>query len=564
MDEVASDHLDRLRTAVLKRYTAGMTAKWITENTLYAGQPYSYDDHEYQEEILNDTSQESNTQKCSQVGLSEANARKALARVNMLTPYTVAYTLPTAHFAGTFTKTRIDPVIEGSKLLRGNIHKTNNNTEVKQFGDSFLWIRGAASSNAPISIPCDHLIHDEVDFSDQEVLGQYQSRLTHSKWKIVDRISTPTLPGFGINRYFQNSRRKYLMAKCHHCNHWFIPDYYKHVKIPGYLDDLRKIDKGTLTRIRWKEAQVHCPSCGKVPSLQKEHREWVFENPDENFVAVGHQVSPFDAPNIILPSYLVETSTKYDRIQDFENFNLGLPSDDKEATLTREDFSELFVRTDVPGGCVNVMGVDVGNLYHFVIDAVDPWGEVLRVHSEKVPMGMARTRYHELRREFRVVCTVMDSGPHSETVMALQEQDPNMYASVYMRSKSVVTHTVVEKEKVEEEGQDFVRQVNVNRNKAFDAYMEAIRSNKIHFRDSDLREETIQHHISMKRVKVFDNDSGEMAYSWQKSDGIDHFHHAGLYGWIAGKIRGVGKPLIVLPTAFAGRFRVKDKLLLPR
>ena len=558
MDEVTQGHLDRLRTAVLKRYTAGMTAKWVVDHTFLGGRPYSFHNHEFQEEILNSEEQETNTQKCSQVGMSEAQARKALARVSMLTPYTVAYTLPTAKFAGTFAKTRIDPIIEGSPTLKQTVHKTNNNNEVKQFGDSFFWIRGAASSNAPISIPCDHLIHDEVDFSDQEVLGQYRSRLTHSAWRNVDRISTPTLPNFGINKYFRASRRKFLFCKCEHCNEQFIPDYYKHVKIPGFLDDLRRIDKAVLSRIRWKEAKVHCPRCGKVPSLQKEHREWVFENPDDNFKAIGHQVSPFDAPFVVTAADLVEASTEYDRIQDFENFSLGLPSDDKEATLTREDFESLFVRTPVPTSAVFVMGVDVGNVYHFVIDAVDAWGSLLRVHSEKVPMGMARTRYHELRREFRVICTVMDSGPHSETVMALQEQDPNMYAAVYMRSKSVVTHTVIEKERVEEEGQDFVRQVNVNRNKAFDAYMEAIRSNKIHFIDSDLREETIQHHTSMKRVRVFDNDSGEMTFSWQKSDGVDHFHHAGLYSWVAARIKGLGKSLIILPTFQAFKFKVKQ------
>lgn len=558
MDEITQGHLDRLRTAVLKRYTAGMTAKWVVDHTFLGGRPYSFHNHEFQEEILNSEEQETNTQKCSQVGMSEAQARKALARVSMLTPYTVAYTLPTAKFAGTFAKTRIDPIIEGSPTLKQTVHKTNNNNEVKQFGDSFFWIRGAASSNAPISIPCDHLIHDEVDFSDQEVLGQYRSRLTHSAWRNVDRISTPTLPNFGINKYFRASRRKFLFCKCEHCNEQFIPDYYKHVKIPGYLDDLRRIDKAILSRIRWKEAKVHCPRCGKVPSLQKEHREWVFENPDDNFKAIGHQVSPFDAPFVVTAADLVEASTEYDRIQDFENFSLGLPSDDKEATLTREDFESLFVRTPVPTSAVFVMGVDVGNVYHFVIDAVDAWGSLLRVHSEKVPMGMARTRYHELRREFRVICTVMDSGPHSETVMALQEQDPNMYAAVYMRSKSVVTHTVIEKEKIEEEGQDFVRQVNVNRNKAFDAYMEAIRSNKIHFIDSDLQEETIQHHTSMKRVRVFDNDSGEMTFSWQKSDGVDHFHHAGLYSWVAARIKGLGKSLIILPTFQAFKFKVKQ------
>lgn len=381
MDNVIEDHINRVRTSVLKRHTAASIAKWITENTTYAGQPYSYHDHEFQESILSDTSVDVVVVKCSQVGLSEVGVRMALALVNVLRPYTVAYTLPTAHFAGTFTKTRIDPVIEGSKAMRGNIHKTNDNTEVKQFGDSFLYVRGAASSNAPISIPVDHLIHDEVDFSDQEVLGQYVSRLTHSKWRRTTKISTPTLPGFGIHKAFQETRRHYNMCKCHHCGHWFMPDYYKHVKIPGYTGHLLEITKTTLAKVRYQEAALHCPSCGAVPSLQKEHREMVCENPSENLLGAGYQVTPFDAPNIIQIPYLIAASTKYDRIQDFVNFNLGLAAEDNEATLTRADFDNVFVQADAPEGVVYVMGVDVGNTYHFAIGAVDAWGGIFTVHT---------------------------------------------------------------------------------------------------------------------------------------------------------------------------------------
>ena len=560
MGKIEKNHMNRLRTAVLKKHSAASIAKWIEENTKYAGQPYSYVDHEYQEKILSDTSIDVNIRKCSQVGLSECSARMALALTNVITPYTVAYTLPTAHFAGTFTKSRIDPVIEGSDAMREAIHKTSDNNEVKRFGDSFLFIRGAASSNAPISIPCDHLIHDEVDFSDQEVLGQYVSRLTHSKWKRTTRLSTPTLPNFGIDREFQQSRKYWNQCKCHHCGHWFMPDYYQHVKIPGFTGDLQEINKQTLTRIRWDEAAVICPNCGDKPLLTPEHREWVCENPTENYIAAGYQVTPFDAPAIILPSYLVKASTSYDRIQDFQNFNLGLPAEDKEATLTRDDFINVFIN-DFPGsGYVYVMGVDVGNIYHFVVGAVDPWGDLFVVHTEQVPMGRAKDRYFELQRTYRVVCTVIDSGPHAETVLSIQERDQNCFASVYMRSKSILTHSVVDKDDNPEEGQTFLRQVNVNRNRAFDAYMEFVRSNHLRIVDSEEKETIIAHHTSMKRVKLFDNDSGEMSFSWQKSDGIDHYHHAGLYCYIASRIKGVGKVTVALPTFQAFKFKSKKQI----
>jgi hypothetical protein len=562
MSDLVEDHLERVRSAVMQEQTAATIADWITKNTFYSFRPYSYKDHEFQEKILRDTSDEIVVRKCSQVGLSEISARKCLALINILQPYTIAMTLPTAGFAAKFMRTRVDPVIQGSPVLKQAISGSNDNTEVKQFGDSFLWVRGAASSNAPISIPCMMLVHDELDFSDQEVIGQYRSRLNHSKDKKIDRLSTPTIPGFGIDLAFQNSRRHWNFCKCDHCGHWFMPNFHDHVQIPGYTGALQEINKGNarlLTRIKWQEAKLHCPKCGGVPSLQHEHREWVVENPEENFVAAGYQVTPFDAPNITNVPYLVKSMTDYDRFQDHTNFNLGLPAEDKEATLTREDFANLFIHGYHGSSVVYCAGIDVGNLYHFWVEAILPDESRHCVLAERVPMGKAKERYRQIKDQYRLVCTVMDSQPHAETVMSLQEEDANLYAAVYVRNKSLVTHTTHDKDDEPDEGQVFVRQVNINRSRSFDAHMNDIRGNRVAIAiqglDDESKETIIQHHLSMKRVKTFDNESGELAYSWQKTDGQDHFHHASQYCRIASKIKGAARPTVLLPTTRVWTFR---------
>jgi hypothetical protein len=88
--------------------------------------------------------------------------------------------------------------------------------------------------------------------------------------------------------------------------------------------------------------------------------------------------------------------------------------------------------------------------------------------------------------------------------------------------------------------------------------MSFIRENHLAIVPSEEQELIIQHHISMKRVKLYDNDSGEMQYAWQKTDEEDHYHHAFLYCWLAGKIRGVGRPMFHLPTTTAFKFRLKN------
>lgn len=553
---ISSSHLDRLKTALLRRGSMATLADWVTQNTLIGGRPYSYKDHEYQHTILSDTSQEVNVRKCSQVGVSESSARLALGMVAVMRPFTVIYTLPTAHFASTFMRTRVDPVVASSKVLKEAIHKTNDNSEVKQFGDSFLYVKGSASGNAPISIPADCIISDETNFSDQEILSQYYSRLTHSSWKLFRRFSTPTIPKFGVDKYFEESRRFFNMCKCNHCGHWFVPDYYKHVRIPGFSKHLTEITKSHLAYLPFREAKLHCPNCDKVPSLQVEHRQYVCENPDSQFVAAGYQVSPFDAPNIITPGDLIKASTEYLRVNDFVNFSLGLPLDDREATFLAEDFQNLWVEA-APASTVNVIGIDVGNTYHLVVGAVDGFGNVVAHYKEKIPMGRFRERYEQLCKIYRPVATVIDSAPHAETVLSMQTVYPTMYASVFVRSKDMVAFRTIDREKDPDEGIEFIRQLNVNRNRALDSYLSFVREGSLKITPCEHKSEIIEQHQSMKRSKVMDDAAGDLVYSWVKTDGKDHWHFAFLYLWLASKIRSATRQELNVGIFSVGSFKAK-------
>lgn len=544
-------HLERLRSSTLNKFTMEDLARWISTNTFINGDPYSFVDHEYQLVILEDGSREVVIRKCSQVGISETSARMALALCGVIRGYTVAYTLPTAGFAATFMKTRVDPVIQNSPYLKDMLSGELDNTEVKKLGDSFLYLRGAQSSNAPISVPCDHLIHDEVDFSDPEVLSQYQSRLTHSKYKRKTKLSTPTLPDRGIDYEFQRSRRKFNFVKCSCCSQYFLPDYFAHVRVPGFTGDLRDITKANLHNVNYHDAYVECPHCGGKPSLQLEHREWVTENPSDNFVASGIQVSPFDAPNIITPAYLIEASTQYKRYVDFINFGLGLPTLDQDATLTAAEL-DLCIDADLEElGGGYVMGVDMGLLCHVVVGKVRPDSTIRIMHLEQVPVSKIRARYNELRVMWKPRITVMDSQPYTETVLALQEKDSRLYGAVYVRQKGLNLFKVIDREEDKDEGEHDLRQININRDKAFDSLMDFIRSGMLSKRSCELNDVWKAQLTDMRRIKDWDTQTQEIVYRWVKSEqGNDHFHHGTLYMYVASMVLGVARGSTVrLPLA---------------
>jgi hypothetical protein len=555
--EMFKNHLQAMRAGASQATAISELSLWISDNTFIHGKPYSYKNHEYQERILNSTAREINTRKCSQVGLSEMSVRKALALCGMIKNFTVIYTLPTATFASTLSKTRISPVISDSPYLKSLVTETDN-MEVKQLGNSFLYCKGSASSNAPISIPADMLIHDEIDFSDPLTISQYQSRLTHSTYKMKNRLSTPTIPGKGIDYHFQNSKRFFNFVKCNHCGEQFIPQYYEHVRIPGFSGDLMSVTKRNIHSINYSEAEVFCPKCGKTPSLQPQHREWVCENPSENHIAEGFQVSPFDAPNIITPGYLVEASTAYQNISEFHNFNLGLPYFSQESVLSPAEIEGTILPSDYPGSASYVMGIDLGKMCHVVVASCSYDGAMQVVHLEEVPLQLLKERYKALRAQYRVRISVIDSLPYTDTVLAIQALDQNCWASVYTNTRGSELFTIKKREEDDERGLQQLRQINVSRDRTFDALMAFIRSGQFSKLSCEHDKDFVTHCTDMRRVKDWNLRSQQIEFKWVKSEtGEDHFWFALSYAFLAkhivGTASGGGMALPLMST-----FRVRQ------
>lgn len=541
-------HLNRLKNAVFKKLNLGNVVEWVTENTFIKGEKFSFTDHEYQLAILRDPSREIVVRKCSQIGLTELSARRALAQCNIMPGFTVIYTLPTASFANTFVKTRIDPMIDGSPALSQAVHHTTNNAEVKRFGESFIYFKGTKGAAAAISIPADALVHDELDFSDLEVVTNYQSRLTHSKHKIKTNLSTPTVAGYGISALMDTSRRHYNFCKCDHCSHLFVPSYFNHVRVDKFYGEMHELTKDSIQKYNLDTAYLECPKCKKSPSLQAEHRQWVVENPLDSYEASGYQISPFDAPNIITLKDLILASTKYTRYADFINFNLGLPAEDSESSLGLDELNRCFVPGDPPMAYTAVMGVDMGKLCHLMVGNIDHSGILYTVHTEIVSLENIEKRMNELKIKYRVRLTVVDSQPYTDMLMRFRSYDQNLFGAMYVATKGLDTYRVKMKEDDYEKGQAEVRQVDINRNRTLDALMETIRSGHWICKADENKQIIINHLCDMRRIHDFNADN-EMSFVWKKSNkGNDHFHHALLYLWVASRIVGVATSEFVVPS----------------
>lgn len=538
-DTGVQEHYDRLHAALYNTYNLQDVVSYIEKNTYLNGDRYSFKDHEFQKDIISDTSQTVNVQKCAQVGLSEIMARYVTGLCRIMPYFSAILTMPYSGDAVNFVKTRINPIIQNSPDLAGATDPDLDNTQIKGIGTSLFYARGTSGETAALSVPADLLVHDEVDRSDPHTLQQYQSRIKHSRWKLTRKFGTPTMDGVGIALEMASSRRKRHMCKCNHCNEWFVPSYHTDVVVPGYDDDLRNITRDNIQRLAWREAYVKCPRCGGKPSLQFDRREWVFENPNDNLEAVGYYVTPFSVPNVVSTAQIVLESTKF-LWHEFCNQTLGETNSEQTDELTKGDIEACRYDGPLDSTSMHYIGADMGNRCHIVVGRMTREGQLLVVHRERVPMAQFQARIAELKARFRVLVSVFDAFPHTDTIMTMQKRDANLFGGVYHQSKKLAIYSIVKAEEDQSKGKLPIHQAQIHRELNFDSVMGLFKDRKIVWaRGSDADADLFMSHLlAMKRKQELDRDN-EIVFKWHKpQDGEDHYMHALGYLNVACRLMG--------------------------
>ena len=549
-DDAFARHMSRLK-ASLSAHSADTICDFITEHTYLKGKKFSFEGHEYQKEILQDPASTIVISKGAQLGISEMSSRLALARCALIDGFSVIYTLPSATAAGAFMQSRISPVVESSPYLKELISKEVDNVSVKRFAESWLYLKGCNKDTQALSVPCDLLICDETDNSDQEVMTLFDSRLIASKYQMRVFLSTPSIPQYGISLMFEQSKRKFQMCKCNKCNHWFIPDYHEHVKVPGYDGDLDKITKAHFAKanFRWMDSYVACPKCKSKVELAESKRQWVVENPNDAFIDSGYQISPFDCTNV-KPSAIVRSSVNYTRLKDFYNQRLGKSLEDRETSLALSELKDATIN-EMPGGIHSyVMGLDMGTTCWAVICAVLPNQTLIIVKIEAIPVHEVVSRSAALQQQYRIRMLVVDRGPLTEAVYQIQQNIRNSFAAVFVMSKGIELFHVKNVEQDNDKGVEGMRQVNIAKDACMDVVMSLVRAGSIMKVSDSMNDTWYTHMMDNKRIQMFKN--GELMYTWVKTLKVDHSHMGLLYALVASRILGVsddyGTPLPLLSS----------------
>lgn len=539
LNPIAEEYLGRLKDTIERTSALGRVSYWLEKNTTLAGRPFSFVGHEFQREIVDETHPNVAVIKPSQVGLSECAARLILGFV-AISPDTVGiYTLPTVHEALRFSKSRVDPVIRGSKYLSSIIIGGSDSSSFKQLGTSQIFMAGTFGK-ALISIPTDILLNDEVDFSNPEVLITAESRLSHSRIfneelelrGIRRKFSTPTLPQMGISALFDKSDQRRRLVRCKHCGHWFWPNFLHHVVVPGHDGDMAEItylevqdldDRGLLAK-----AQLLCEKCHKPitkENLRPDYREWVAEFPHVRH-SRGYSISPFDLPDYHTPTSILRKKLEFKEEEGhFRNFTLGLGFADASNSVlpgvVKNNTTLAPSYPDSTNAYGTVMGLDVGKTSWLTIGK--PVGDHLHViWAEQIKIGI--NREDELystvilrMQQFKVVKFVCDAMPYTDTMLRIQSR----FAPGQVM---LCTYTLTDGKTAISRLRETDYTLEANRTKSIDVLVKRLNTNKLKFAnlpDNSLIESHLQ---GMKRVDRL-NSKGEVVSEWLKTS-PDHYFHS--------------------------------------
>lgn len=552
MQTYYSEYIQRMRDRLADQSSLGRLSSWICRHTTLGGRAFSLKDHEWQAAILDSKHHNIVITKCSQVGLSEITTRFVMGFL-ATNPDTVSIiTYPTLKEAQSYAKSRIDPVIEGSRTLVSMLAPGADSSMFKRIGSSQLFLAGTYGK-AIISIPTDLLVCDEVDFSNAEALVTAESRLTHSRFVndstgergLRRRFSTPTVHDFGAAGLYERSNQFKYLCKCRHCGHEFWPNFLEHGVVNGwdrsfeeltYLDAIQLESAGQLDTGR-----LLCPSCRGVVdrrNLAADYRRWVAEYPERTAVE-GWAVNPLDMPTYhYVPSLLRKLISYGAEVGHFRNFTLGLPYTDSSNSILKErvkDNTVLSLMTPEEAKAQGVMGtiagLDLGKTSWFIV--AKPYRDQVHIlYAEQIRLrnengSDLKDRVLELMSAFGVYRLVTDAMPYTDTVLSIQTSKMEgvvLPCSYNLSDRSLQAYVV-------KEHPEKPWEINAHRTKTLNNTAKRANNGEVKFPEWPEMRVIEKHLQGMKRVDQI-NEEGEYESNWAKT-GDDHYFHALNYLLIA-------------------------------
>ena len=511
--------------------------EWICKNTSLKGKPFSVEGFEFQEEIVNDMHPDLYVIKCSQIGLTEVQIRKALGFLRRYDGTSLIYSLPTEDMFKRISKARVKPIVDKDKVFNTEYDKINKSTrsaDMMQFGQSFLYITPAIES-AATSIDADFIMNDEIDLSDQSMISLFNSRLQGSKWRISQKFSTPSFPKYSVDLSFQSTDQKHYKVQCACCNHWQHPEFNKKfIHIPGLPEDivqLTDILEEHQDIIDLHNSYVKCEKCHERLDLDDpKYRQWVEKYPGRS--SRGYRITPFCTGNLD-PQYIITQMWKYQQkeyMRGFHNTVLGMPYSDGSMQVAEEDIEACMVseRDLEPNDYEDVwVGIDMGQTCHVFLGKGPNCEHLFKMFSCHVDDLIPKVK--EICEKYNVRGGAVDRHPYEPTARDVWEASGYKIVPTEYRGQKETNLVLDEYEEL--------KHVQVNRTLFLDRFAVAIRKHMLKISGYGYNKKVLIEHI---RDMIRDEKPDEPAV-WIKLNNNDHYFHAGAFCMLGPEIARLWK-----------------------
>lgn len=350
--------------------------------------------------------------KAPQIGLTTLMLIKSFWVAKFLRK-DIVYTLPTSSDVNDMAGGKINRIIAQNPIFEEWV-KDHDSVTSKRVGDNTIYYRGTWMNKAATQVASQLNIHDEVDASKGEVIEAYETRLQAQAGGWRWYFSHPSLPDYGVDKFWQISDQKHWFITCSHCEEL------------QYLSWPESIDQEAKTYV--------CKSCkGVLSDDDRRNGNWYPKFKDRQFS--GYWVSQLMCPWITAEKICNDFSEKTPEY--FWNYVLGLPYMGGDAKLTQQHLMQnLTGHQDVPEKDERViLGIDTGKKLDFVLgnsrlglfhhgDAADY--RTLDVFMERWPLCIA----------------VIDAGGDFIGAQAFFERWPGRVFQAYVSPKKTMLNPV--------------------------------------------------------------------------------------------------------------------------
>ena len=523
--------LDALEKAFVMRYASIFALRWKTikgKPTTFISKRNPFKHRPWQQQILDDKHPNKVVEKSRQLGMSEVGMTEVLHFLITNDTTKAMYIFPRDQQMKDFSKSRIAPVLQSSEYFQSLLDKTVDSISTKKLNESWLFMRsgwgGALGEGADI----DFLAIDEYDRMKDGVELAFQEGLSSSKFGLIRRWSTPTVPGRGVNGVISKSDQMRYIWKCSHCGtkqFLTFDDNLIQVDPNGVDIATHEVKDGTFI--------IGCKKC-KRPLNRMGIGEWVALYPSIKETR-GYHISQLDAAWISADD-IMRRRYNYSSKQLFYNYVIGEPfasegiriyeSDIRAAIrLPREEVSRTNKYAAIAAG------IDWGDISYMVVLGIKATGHIdllnlFSVQDDSATPLKSVSFFCAVLRAYNPNIIVADAGYGADRNTYAYTQFPNSwYAARWITHKDATVAT-----RFIDQWNEGAREVTVDKTLAIQRVLHSFKGRLIGLFPWNEKLATLTQHL--KNTLIMDEETDGLVYQRATRIGDDHYVSAMAYAMI--------------------------------